>query len=563
VHWGSLGNDPTGAYNNKRETKLNVNNVRDLKIAWTSRQYGNVNGAAAVVGNTVYVQSNTGTYAINATTGEQVWRNAAVTGTSSPTYDNGELFVNDSAAVLHSLNAETGAEHWRAKVDPHPQASGFSSPVVHQQYVIVGSASSDEYVNQTDTSTFRGGVVAYNRDTGAQLWRRYTVEPGFTGGAVWSSVAIDPVLGLVYGTNGNNYTGQASNTSDSIFALRLVDGSVAWWTQLAKGDVFTVARPTSPDYDFGASPILFDGGTGLFARKLVGAGQKAGIFWALDRATGAVVWERRVSEGNLLSGGILNNGAHDGQRILVVGNRGTSIGPGSEPANGESPGATGTAVLMALNTANGTIAWERQLPAWTWAPITVANGVGFVAYETALQAFNTQTGAKLFDYKTNGTITSAPIVANGRVHFGSGLTYILGKPDQTLHALSLDGTGTVGPDAGTGDPGTFTAIYNQLIVGRGCNTIFCHGAAAGNLLLSSQAQAYQNMVNVTATGAACGSSGAKRIEPGNPGASLLLEKISSATPRCGTVMPPGGSVTVPADLIEQVRAWIAAGAPNN
>ena len=70
VHWGSLGNDPTGNYNNRRETKLNVSNVGGLKVAWTSRQFGNVNGAAAAVGNTLYVQSNTGTYAINATTGE-------------------------------------------------------------------------------------------------------------------------------------------------------------------------------------------------------------------------------------------------------------------------------------------------------------------------------------------------------------------------------------------------------------------------------------------------------------------------------------------------------------
>ncbi|HMJ15883.1 MAG TPA: PQQ-binding-like beta-propeller repeat protein, partial [Polyangiaceae bacterium] len=348
VHWGSLGNDPSGAYNNKRETKLHAGNASQLGVLWTSTQYGNMNGAAAAVGNTIYVQSNAGTFAINATNGQQIWRNASITGTSSPTFSNGELFVNDSASMLHALDADDGRQIWQAKIDPHPQAAGFSSPVVHENYVIVGSASTDEYVNQTDTSTFRGSVVAFNRTNGQQIWRRHTVEPPFTGAAVWSTVAIDPVLGLVFGTDGNNYTGTASDTSDSIFALRIADGSVAWWTQLSKGDVFMVSHPTSPDYDFGAGAILFETSGGLFGRKLVGAGAKSGTFYALDRQTGAIVWSHKVGEGNLLSGGVLNNGAYDGQRILVASNRATSTGPGSEPSNGDSSG-NGTSVLKALN----------------------------------------------------------------------------------------------------------------------------------------------------------------------------------------------------------------------
>jgi polyvinyl alcohol dehydrogenase (cytochrome) len=460
-----------------------------------------------------------------------------------------------------------GQQVWQAKIDPHPQASGFSSPLVFEDYVIVGSSSTEEYVNTTTATTFRGAVVAFNRVTGALIWRTYTTDAPHTGCSVWSSVAVDPVARVVYATDGNNYTGDASDTSDSIFALNLATGQKIWWTQLNKGDVFTVSHPASPDFDFGANPILFDAKISGVTRKLVGAGEKSGTFWALDRQTGGVVWHRDASGGSEIIGGMLNNGAYDGSRILIAGNVGTSSGPGSEPANSESlPIHTPiTSVLEALDPATGNVIWERQLPAWVWAPITVANGVGFVAFEKTLQAFNTATGEKLNTYRTEGTITSAPVAVNGTVYFGSGMTYIIGYPDTTFHALALDATGGTGPvDAGPPPAdGTFGAIYQQLIVGRGCNTIFCHGGSAGNLLMTSPAQAYLNLVNAPASGVGCAGAGLKRVIPGQPDSSVLLSKISSATPACGGVMPPGSAVTVPQPVIDQVRAWILAGAPNN
>lgn len=571
--WPWLGQDLASTYNNAGETKLNTDNVGRLAPIWETKRYGNVNGAAAVVGDVVYVQSFDGTFAIRASNGEQIWANTNVTGTSSPTYDNGQLFVNDTAAVLHALNAKDGKEQWKAKIDPHPQASGFSSPAVFGSYVVVGSSSSDEVVNTTETSTFRGSLVAFDRVIGQELWRHYTAEPPYSGVGIWSSPSIDPETHIVYATTGNNYTGEASNRSDSIFAVRLETGGLIWSTQLSQGDVFTVAHANSPDSDFGTNPILYDAKVNGVTRKFVAAGQKSGTFWALDRLTGAVVWSREVSGGSSMIGGMLNNGAYDGSHILLSGNLGTSTGPGSEDSNGESiPVFTPlTSRLMALDAATGDIVWERQLPAWVWAPITVANGVGFVAYEKQLQAFDVRDGKKLFNYRTEGTITSAPVAVNGAVYFGSGLTYIVGYNDRTVHALAVDGVRVGGddPDAGqdagadAGNPPTFSAIFQQVILGGGCSSAFCHGAAAGNLLMSSQSQAYSNLVNVAANGAACGGSGIKRVDPGRPDSSLLLDKISHATPACGTVMPPGSDVTISQAAIDQVRAWIASGAPNN
>ena len=49
--------------------------------------------------------------------------------------------------------------------------------------------------------------------------------------------------------------------------------------QHTEGDVFTKQNPRRDDTDFGTNQMLFE----AVERNLVGAGQKSGLFWALDR----------------------------------------------------------------------------------------------------------------------------------------------------------------------------------------------------------------------------------------------------------------------------------------
>lgn len=437
--WPMLAHDARSNFRNDAESLLSASSAPQLVQVWEFKTSGSVTGTPAIAGGRVYVLAGGGLYAFEASSGRVVWQNDAVKGTSSPTYADGKLYVNDGKSVLHRLDAATGAEEWRAKIDPHEAASGFSSPVVSGGRVIVGSASIEE-VSAKDNATFRGSLVAFDAATGIELWRRYTVDPPNNGVAIWSTPSVDENLGLVYGTTGNNYTGDAGPTSDSIFALDLATGAPRWSRQLSQNDVFTIPAPKSGDSDFGTNPILFDAMIGGTQRKLLGAGQKSGMFWALDRITGEVVWSRKVSGGSALIGGVFNNGAYDGERIIVAGNNGASTGPGSEPSNGASKGIAApitTSVLMAMSPADGAVLWERQLPAWVWAPITVTYGVGFVSADSEIQAFDTATGAKLFSLKTSGTIASGASIAGGRVYFGSGLGYIGTTFDNTLHALAV------------------------------------------------------------------------------------------------------------------------------
>ena len=436
--WPMLGHDLSSSFRNDAETAISVENAGELTEAWTLR--ANVYGTPAVVDGRVYVLSRSGTYALDAKTGEEVWHNPSAGGTSSPAYANGVVYVHDNTGVVRALDGTSGEELWQAASSDHPFAAGFSSPMVAGDLVIVGSSSTEE-ASATDDATFRGGVVAFDRETGAEVWRHYTVEAPHNGVAVWSSVTVDLELGFVFGSTGNNYTGEASETSDSIFALELETGELVWNRQLSEGDVFTIPNPQSEDTDFGTNPLLFKATIDGAERRLAGAGQKSGMFWVLDRETGEVVWSRQISGGSPLIGGVFNNGAFDGERIILAGNNATSDAPGGEPASGESEPLGGanvpTSVLMALDPADGSIVWERQLPAWVWAPITIANGVGFVSAESELQAFNTSTGEKLFSLDAEGTIASGAAIAGGRVFFGSGLAYFNTTPGDVFRALAL------------------------------------------------------------------------------------------------------------------------------
>jgi polyvinyl alcohol dehydrogenase (cytochrome) len=543
--WTMLGHDYRSSYTNSSQTKLSRENAHLLGPLWAFEARGIVYGAPVVVDGVVYVSSTGGLYAFAGDTGTILWQNLEIGATSSLAYRDGTIFVHDLGAQLRAVDAATGQEKWRMETDAHPLAAGTSSPIVFERYVIVG-LSSNEIVREN--ATFRGGVAAFDADTGEPLWRDYTANPPHNGVSVWSTVSIDTEARMVFAGTGQNYTGEAGPDSDAIIALDLDTGTRLWTRQTVQGDVFTPVNPRGPDADFGANPILFEGEVGGETRALVGAGQKNGMFWALDRKTGDVVWQRELGRGSPLTGGVLNNGAFDGERILVA---------NSDP---RGQGAT----LFALRPGDGEIVWQRPLPGWVWAPITTANGVGIVAADKELHGFDVESGTDLFVFPTAGTIACGASIVNGRVHVGSGMQHFVGTANRMLHVLALPddpGRGSVEPTPTPSAETTFTAVYDQIFVGEGCNTPLCHGGGAGNLAMTSREDAYLALVSAPAAGEPCAASGLLRIEPGNPEGSLLWQKVASRSPICGDPMPI--SAMLPDERIEQLRGWIERGAPND
>jgi len=146
----------------------------------------------------------------------------------------------------------------------------------------------------------------------------------------------------------------------------------------------------------------------------------------------------------------------------------------------------------------------------------------------------------------------------------------------SMAALSF-GCSSSGPPA----PGSFTEVYATVLGTPTCTNDYCHyeysSISFGALDLSSQTNAYWNLVDQYCAGDACGGMGRKRVIPGDPNGSILYLKISETNPACGIQMPAntalfmetaGGTTkfTGPALTTAQqqlIYNWILNGAQNN
>lgn len=119
----------------------------------------------------------------------------------------------------------------------------------------------------------------------------------------------------------------------------------------------------------------------------------------------------------------------------------------------------------------------------------------------------------------------------------------------------------------SGGPPTYAATYSAVyceILSQSCALVFCHSSDTDYLVINDEMQGYGALVNAPATGPLCAPTGLKRVDPGQPDSSLMYLKITN--PPCGHKMPilyGDVSGSLDASAIEQVRQWIAAGAPNN
>jgi outer membrane protein assembly factor BamB len=368
-----------------------------------------------------------GIIAVDVVTGNELWRNPDVGGTSSLALDGNVLYVHDGGGIIHALDIDNnGAELWQLPTAEGPGTVGFSSPVVTKDYVLVGGSTLEEIVPPAGGAIFKGFVLAANKD-GSLAWRKHTVTDPEKGATIWSTVSADESLGVIYAATGNNHGPPAGTTSDAFLAIPMDGGDYKWTKQSVEGDIWMLGVG-SPDYDFGANPIVFD----YNDKKLVAGGNKGGDFWVLDRETGEILKQVNLGPGGASRGGFFISGAWDGKHLLAACNLATSTEPGSEQSS-----AAEAAVLFALQPETLDIVWSRQVKGPVFGPISVANGVGLFGKNMTLQAFNTETGEVLKEFATDGSIASAPAVSNGYVVFGSGMSWQGATSGTKYYALKV------------------------------------------------------------------------------------------------------------------------------
>lgn len=464
--WTMAGQNIYDTHDQPFEHGISPANVGALAPRWTLTTAGAVSATPTVADGVVYVPDFGGKlWAVTAGSGRVLWSRdvSSYTGVAgdlsrtSPAVYGDELILGEgwilnpskAGAKVFAVNRHTGALIWSSLVDTDPDAVITAASVVYQGVVYQGISSKGE---ASSDSTFRGAVAAIDAASGRLLWKSYTVPsnngggdsnlPGYyTGGSVWNSTpVIDPLRGLMYVGTGNNYTvpagvctapgqtgctaPQADDYLDSILALRLRDGSVAWADHTLDADLWTIPQPDGPDSDFGAGPNLFtvrDPRTGL-PEQLLGIGQKNGAYWAVDPATGKVAWQSVVGPAT----GVVYGTATDGRRIYVAEGdlfgRTYTLG-GSGPYAGQTV-ASGS--WAALDPATGRILWQTPDPTGSFDTsfVSTANGVVYAgslaATGTDMYALDAASGRILWSFASGGSVTGGAAIAHGSVYWGSG-----------------------------------------------------------------------------------------------------------------------------------------------
>ena len=461
--------------------------VPTLRLKWAFG-YGSapVYGQPSIVGGRVFVTSASGrVYSLDARTGCTYWtfeasapaRTAMSVALVPGAPGRGPMvFLGDDSATVYALDALSGRLVWKRQVDTHPAARITGAPVYYGKRLYVPVSSLEELSATAPTyecCTFRGSVAALDAQDGRIIWQTYTVDEkarpyrkaksgtqlyGPAGAAVWSAPTIDRQRKLLYVGAGNSYTDVPVPHSDSILALRLDNGRIEWSQQLTANDNYVVGcengstencpHPAGPDTDPAGSQILrsLPGG----GRVLL-AGAKSGLLYALDPATGARRWMARVGTGSEL-GGIEWGAAADEERIYAAVSDITAT-------DGKGPGG-----LTALHIDSGKQAWSAPAPkalcAWgtrncTAAQsqaVTVIPGVVFSGSQDGhLRAFAASDGRIVWDVDTAQpveTVNGVPAaggsldhggatVVGGMLFVNSGYGRITGQTGNVLLAFGL------------------------------------------------------------------------------------------------------------------------------
>jgi alcohol dehydrogenase (cytochrome c) len=463
--------------------QINRGTVARLAPAWVFPLPGaaSLQVTPVVVDGVMYVTNANECFALDAGSGRRIWhyqrpRTKGLAGDAASGINRGvavdgdRVFMVTDHAHLLALNRFTGDLVWETPMADWRQNYGATSaPLVVGDLVVSGISGGDEGV--------RGFLAAFDRATGKESWRFWTVpaagQPGaetWRGSArehgcaaTWLTGTWDPDLQTLYWPTGNpcpDYDGterQGDNLySDSILALDPATGRLKWHFQYTPHDLW--------DWDAQQPPVLIDTAWEGRPRKLLLHANRNGFFYVLDRTSGALLLAQPFVKKLTWARGI---GA-DGRPLLNPDQTPTAEGrtvcPAVEGATnwfstsfspstglyyvqalekctvyartpetwraGESfyggstrqDGETGQKVLRAIDVKTGAIAWELPQTgrgsSWGGTLATAGGLVFFGEDSGALMAVDAANGAPLWQFQTNVQWKASPMtyVFDGRQH---------------------------------------------------------------------------------------------------------------------------------------------------
>ncbi len=326
-NWATANGDYAATRYSKLN-QINSKNVGDLQVAWTfsTGVLRGHEGGPLVIGDTLYVHTPfpNKVFAIDLNDQTIIWRYEPVqsvdvipvmccdTVNRGLAYADGKIFLQQADTHLVALDAKTGEMIWRVKNgDPAAGGSGTNAPVVIKDKVLTGIAGGEYGV--------RGFLAAYSISDGTLAWKGYSVGPDeemlidpaktthlgkpvgensslstwegdqwkLGGGTTWGWYTYDPDLNLVYYGTGNPGTWNPvarpgdNRWSMTIFARDLDTGMAKWVYQMTPHDEW--------DYDGVNEMILVDMKIKRKNRKVLVHFDRNGFGYTLDRVTGELL----------------------------------------------------------------------------------------------------------------------------------------------------------------------------------------------------------------------------------------------------------------------------------
>jgi len=434
-------------YSELRE--INTANVDRLKLRWLFpiTHFG-LETTPLEADGVMYVTGPNQVYAIDALTGAEIWKFArpqtrgldgdASLGTNrgAAIRDDKVFFVTDNAHLI-ALDRGSGSLVWETDMPNEPQHYGGTlAPLVVKDMVVAGVSGADEGI--------RGFVAAFKAETGALVWRHWTVprrgqpgsetwkgsEPVMGGGSTWLTGTYDAELDTLFWPTGNPFPdsededrGGDNLYTDCILALNPADGALKWHYQLTPHDL----RDRDATEPFVSVNAQYRGR----ARKVLLHADRNGFFYVLDRATGKLLLAKPFLRRVDWASGIGEDGR---PRVTDPGGcpddaanwSSTAYSPVTrlyyflalEECVGQEmgyPDQTGQRFLRAVNIETGEIVWEIAQPgaakAKSWSGVlATAGGVVFYGKPNGgFDAADARTGKTLWHFPTNVRMKASPM----------------------------------------------------------------------------------------------------------------------------------------------------------
>jgi alcohol dehydrogenase (cytochrome c) len=477
--------------------QIDVSNVRQLQARWAVPMgEGLMEGSPLVVDGVMYASGQPGqVYALDAKSGLQIWRyqrQQKVTPQGQINKFNrgvallgNRLFVGTLDAALVALDARTGQPLWETQIaDSRLGYSITSAPLALQDKIVVG-VSGGEF-------GARGFLEAYDPASGKKLWRFDTVPgPGefghdtwkgdswqHGGSPTWLTGSYDPDSDTLYWTVGNpgpDIDADVRSGDDlfscSVLALDPATGKRKWHYQFTPND--------SHDWDATEDVMLVDRMWHGQPRKLLMQADRNGIFYVLDRTTGAFLagtpfvrmtwntgfdangrpkvvagWDSRP-EGSIAvypslvggtnfqapsynpaTGWVYVETSDSGQRFTRTPQE-FEEGKQYQGGRGAGLGEPAVTSIKALDPETGESRWEYKISRGSLAAgvLSTAGNVVFAATgEGNLIALDSGTGALLWHYSAGATMAASPIsyAVDGKQYVAiqaGGVLYSFGLPE--------------------------------------------------------------------------------------------------------------------------------------